>query len=208
MLLAGGLFFTVRPTFIEQLHPRAVVGEARPLPLNPRQPVSTLFSTLGTQAPIAHPTRGNVERYSYGTSLTFDVTEGLIYSLSIGVPNRLWRGIHVGMSQTQIAGGLTLLGTVQQAAGLADEEPAVQAGYLVYPSIDNLPRRRMTAEVRPPNGCYDVLVDLQPQVQGLLSTRRNRYTVVAKEDEAVQWVATQIQVVDRSRAGPLDTRAC
>ena len=44
--------------------------------------------------------------------------------------------------------------------------PFLVGGYQVYASPEARPRQTLVTEVRPPNGCFDVQVDLAPQVIG------------------------------------------
>lgn len=208
VVLALATLLLARPRFVAQNFPAVMEARsARPLPLRPRQRLSTLFAILGTRPPTPHPTDRQVERYPYGSRLYVDAVNGFIYSITIGVPSRTWQGLRVGASQRETEGNLALLGT-PKLGGPPPPAPKLDRGYLVYSSLNNVPTRTLTAEVRPPNGCYDVVVEIGPQVVGLLSSAGTRKAVVATETGRVRWVARQIQVIDRSRNGPLGRRAC
>ena len=160
------LFLLARFTgvrFIDQMHPAPFSGQVLPLPLFPGQPVTVLFAQLGVQPPRSHPTAANIERYQYGTDLIIDAINGVVYSIQIRVPNRNWRGLRVGISETEARGALALLGTVRDE-GAPTLIPDQIAGYQVFPSLAARPRRVFSARVRPPNGCYDVRMTLQPRV--------------------------------------------
>lgn len=208
VVLLGLLLWLTRSRFVEMPHPAAVAAdEVRPLPLNVRAPVPTIFAILGTANPQPHPTAPEVERYSYGTGLYVDALNGFVYSISIGVGNRSWRGLRVGIPEREAEGSLALLGAPVRGQPIGPDAE-LRSGYLVYPSAEQRPTRSLGAEVRPPNGCFDVNVQLQPRGIGLLIDGDARYSVAAREGEPITWVVTRIQVVDRSRRGPLDTRVC
>jgi hypothetical protein len=206
--LIVALVLVSRASFVAQPDPPDVIGEPRPIPIDPRQPITTVFAILGTQNPSVHPQDQSVERYSYGTELVVDAINGFVYSLDLGVANRTWRGLQVGMSEQEAEGYLALLAHPTPGAETAAAQPQVVSGYQVYPGPHDRPVRTRVAAVRPPNGCYDVIVDIQPRQLGLLITGEQRYSAVAREGETVHWVVTRIRVVDRSRAGPIDSRAC
>jgi hypothetical protein len=73
---------------------------------------------------------------------------------------------------------------------------------VVYSSLEGRPLRRLQAEVRPPNGCLDVMVDLQPQAIGTVRSGGERFVAVTREGGTPTWVVTQIRIVSRSRSGP------
>lgn len=212
IVLAGGLtaalFSLSKPRYIEQQHPNRGNGIVRPLALTPGQPVSVLFSMLGTQPPRTHPTDPAVERYSYGTALYVDAINSTVYSIDIGVANRSWRGLSVGLGETEVEGKLALLSEPIRTAARGTSTPVVVSGYLTFPSVDDRPTFSLIAEVRPPNGCFDVTVDMQPMSQGVLVRSGRRLAVVGEEGDPLNWVVTNIRVADRHRQGPLNTRVC
>ena len=198
------LFLLVRftgPRFIDRPHPAPFAGQVLPLPLFPGQPVTVLFAHLGAQPPRSHPTAANIERYQYGTDLIIDAINGVVYSIQLRVPNRNWQGLRVGMSETETRGALALLGTVRDE-GAATLTPDQIAGYQVFPSLAARPSRVFSARVRPPNGCYDVRVTLQPRVIGVVVDGGQRYVAVGRRNDVPLWVGTEVQVVSRSVAGP------
>ncbi len=208
ILLVVTLLLLSRPSFVDQLDPPDFTGETRPLPIEARQPITMVFAILGTQSPAIHPRDPSVEQYSYGSDLVVDAINGFVYSLEIGVANRTWRGLQVGMSEREAEGHLALLAHPSPGAEDPNAQPETVSGYQVYPGPNERPVRTRVAAVRPPNGCYDVIVDVQPRQVGLLKKGEQRYSVVAREEESAQWVVTRIRVVDRSRQGPIDGRAC
>lgn len=211
VLVAGlvfALFSLAQPRLIVQPDPGGSNGNMRPLALTPGQSVSVLFSMLGTQPPHTHPTDPAVERYSYGTDLFVDAISSTVYSIDIGVANRSWRGLSVGLPETEVEGKLALLSEPIRTAVRGTATPQVISGYLTFPSVEARPTYSLIAEVRPPNGCFDVTVDMQPFSVGVLVRAGRRMAVVGDEGDDLDWVATHIRVTDRHRQGPLNTRVC
>ncbi len=201
-VLAIVFLLTSGPRFMEGQYP-TVVDEAqvRPLPLQPNAPVTTMFSTLGTRLPKTNPSSPRLAQYSYGQDLKIDAVNSVIYSITLRIPNRSWRGLRAGMDQQTAEGSLALLGGPIEE-GSSNPPSETVSGYVTYPSFDARPRRTLRAEVRPPNGCFDVLVDIQPRAIGILQDGENRYIVVAREGDAFVWVVTQIRAVSRRITGP------
>jgi len=94
------------------------------------------------------------------------------------------------------------IGTPKEGEPPVNTLPDTVSGYLVYRSLDQRPRRTLLAEARPPNNCYDVLVDIQPRSTGTLSRRGRQWIVVPPADPGHEWVVTRIRAVSRSLAGP------
>ena len=111
------------------------------------------------------------------------------------------------MSEQGARGALALIAEVPQNTDVPTEHE-VRSGYAVYPSTDSRPRRFYKVEARPPNGCYDVTLELRPKQIGLLIDGSERYSVVGEADDQPQYVVTRITVTDRSRRGPDDVKAC
>jgi hypothetical protein len=170
--------------------------------------VTTVFAVLGPQAPMPVPDARQLARYSYGTDLSIDALNRRVYAVTIEVPSRSWRGLQVGGPERTIRGALALLGVVSEETPPTIPEPQEIGGYRVYPSLDERPRRALKVEVRPPNGCFDVTVDLQPRAAGILQRGDRRYAVISEGDVALQWVATRIQIVSRAVSGPYGSLAC
>jgi hypothetical protein len=105
------------------------------------------------------------------------------------------------MSERTAEGTIALLGSPERVSS-ANPRSQVIDGYVTFTSLDTRPVRTLRAEVRPPNGCYDVLVDLRPRAIGVLKDGDVRYAVVGREGDAFDWVVTQIRAVSRSRRGP------
>jgi len=190
--------------FLAQEHPRLVTDQAllRPLavPVNVR--MENVFTALGTQSPRAVPDLPRLQRYSYGTDLEVDAINGRVYAISIRVPNRPWRGIRVGISETNAQGALALLGSPRAFGDPVANQPRDMGGYSVYMSMDQRPRKTIGVEVRPPNGCYDVLVDVQPKLAGFLIDGSRRYPSLGPGNPSAAWVVTQVRIVSRSLRGP------
>jgi hypothetical protein len=159
------------------------------------------FSTLGSKPAKPVPEAPRLQRFSYGADLTIDALNGIVYSLALRIPNRSWNGLRAGLDQRTAEGALALLGQPEEAQSISPASETV-GGYVVYPSLEARPRRTLRAQVRPPNGCYDVLIDLQPQAIGALIDAGERYAAVAREGGSPRWVLTQIRVFSRAMRGP------
>ena len=202
VILVVALVVTSGPQFKQGMYPQVPAGDARPLPLDPNVPVTVAFGALGARTPSANPDSPRLARYTYGTDLTVDVLNGIIYAVSVRIPNRSWRGLHAGMPERTAQGTLALLGTPTEVAPTSAPPPERMGGYWIYGSLDARPRRTMHVEVRPPNGCFDVQVDLQPQAVGTLDDGDRRYAVVGTDEPTLNWVVTQVRIVSRSLRGP------
>jgi hypothetical protein len=202
VVLAITLIFFTGPSFREAMYPMVITGTPRPLPLNPNVSVTTAFGALGTRSPKANPDSPRLARYTYGTDLTVDASNGVIYAVTIRIPNRSWRGLHAGMPERAARGALALLGRLDEPDSAPVPGPEEVSGYWVYPSLDGRPIRRLQVSVRPPNGCYDVQIELQPQAIGTLAAGDRRYAVIGTDNAALDWVVTQVRVVSRSLRGP------
>jgi hypothetical protein len=195
------LWLASRPTFERALIPAPAAGDALPFPVNPNTPIIGAFAMFGPQTALVHPTHPALARYDFGLGATVDVLNGVVYAITLSTPARSWQGNRVGVDERRARGGLALLGPV------TDSEPAAAApfpfgGYLTYGSLAALPRHVLTAEVRPPNGCYDVQVTLSPQVIGTASRGEASFVAVARRGGTPAWVVHQVRVVSRALPGP------
>jgi hypothetical protein len=202
VILAFILRQIMGPQFEEQVDPVIDPGEIRPLTLFPGQRVEVLFAQMGARQPQPHPSASRLQRYQYGQDLIFDAINNVLYSIEIRVPNRTWQGLRVGVSVQQAQGAVALLGTPTEDS-TQTRSPTEVGGYLVFPSLAQRPVRTISTQVRPPNGCYDVTVELRPRTIGILTDDEQRYAAVGRPGDAVKWAVTQIQVVGRSMPGPL-----
>ncbi len=196
------------PAFIQQPSPVPLAGEVLPLPIEPGAPLSVVFGVLGVQPPRPSPEGQTLERYSYGTDLNIDALNGVVYAISLLVPNRSWHGLRVGIPQREAEGALALLGVPQPAVSPVMPRADTLRGLVVYPSLEGRPNRPLKVEVRPPNGCYDVVVDIQPRAAGVLVDRDRRYAVIGPPEAQLEWVATRVHVIHRAVAGPAGPSAC
>lgn len=202
VVLGTVLLATAGPTFTDAPSPAVFAGIVRPLPVTPNDPIAVLLSAVGPQKPTLNPTARELERYSYGTDFVVEALNGQVYAVTFSVPNRSWRGLVIGANQTNAEGILALLGRPRQDDAQTGSRPDTISGYIVYRSLDTRPRKQVEAEVRPPNGCYDVLVDLQPRAIGVLRVGKRNYSVVARVGGPIEWVVTRVRVVSRAMAGP------
>lgn len=207
VILLGAIVFRSGPKFVQQLSPAPFTGEVLPLPIEPGVALNTVFGVLGVQPPRPSPEGRSLERYSYGSDLNIDALNGVVYLISILVPNRSWHGLRVGIPEREAEGGLALLGPPQPAAPVMPRADTLR-GLVVYPSLEGRPTRTLKAEVRPPNGCYDVVVSIQPRAVGILVEGERRYAVIGPPEAQLDWVATRVQVINRAIAGPAGPAVC
>jgi hypothetical protein len=204
----GALFLRSGPRFVAQPHPVPLAGEILPLPIEPGMPMSAVFGILGVRAPQPHPASRMLERHAYGSDLTIDALNGVVYAMSLLVPNRSWHGLRVGLLQREAEGALALLGPPQPVGEPVMPRADTLRGWVVYPSLEGRPRRTLKAEVRPPNGCYDVVVDIQPRAVGFVIERDRRLAAVGPPGSLEEWVATRVQVINRALDGPAGPAVC
>ncbi len=202
VVLLVSVLFLSRPRFVEGSFPPVTsASQLRPLPLETNRDIQLAFSALGVQSPRAHPDNPQLMRYTFGEDMVIDTRNSRIYAITLRVPNRTWHGLWTGMPERRAEGQLALLAE-PQAGTQSSEQPTEVRGYQTYPSLDARPRRTLRAEVRPPNGCYDVELRLQPRAIGVLHKGGQRLAAVARAGRSLEWVVTQIRVVSRSLRGP------
>jgi hypothetical protein len=195
------MWYVSRPTFTSTLQPPALSGEALPFPVVPNTPVLGAFALLGPQVATVHPESPSLARYDFGDGTLVDTFNGVVYAVTLTSPRRSWQGNRVGVDQTRARGGLALLGPV------TEDEPAAAApfpfgGYLAFRGLADLPRHRLTAEVRPPNGCYDVQLVTAPQVIGTATRGGETFLAVSRRGGTLAWVVHEVRVVSRAIRGP------
>ncbi len=186
------------PRFVEVRFPAEPTEDIRPLAIEPNTPIQLAFSMLGVQPAKPHPQSSLLARYEYGSDLVVDVLNDVVYAVTLAVPGRTWRGLRVGLTERNAMGLLALLGPPQDGEPETVMAPRVIRGFEAYPSVEQRPRRVHKVEVRPPNGCFDVLVDVRPRVVGLLVSGDARRAVVARRGEPAEWVVTRIRVASRA----------
>lgn len=190
------------PNFVKQQDPPEVPSEQmRPLPVRPNQQIETVFSFLGETAPRPHPEFRKIERYSYGSDLSVEAINGVVYVVSLSLPNRTWENLSVGMSETRARGNLARLGNISESE--TDPGRAAEVGgWITYPSPDARPTKLLTAQVRPPNGCFDVTAHVQPRAIGTVVDGGRRLVAVAESGDRLEWVVTKLEIFSRSVRGP------
>lgn len=201
LVVVSLLWIISRPTFEESLIPPPAVGEALPFPVQPNTPILGAFALLGPRTPGVHPDSPSLARYDFGSGTTVDVFNGIVYAVTLESPARSWQGNRVGTDERRARGVLSLLGPMTEDEGTA-AAPFPFGGYLTYRRMADLPRRRLSAAVRPPNGCYDVQVDLAPQVIGTATRGDENFVAVARRGGEISWVTHRVRVVSRSMRGP------
>jgi hypothetical protein len=202
VILAVVVLLTSGPQFSAGTIPTPVAeADVRPLPLDVNSPITLAFSALGSRSPRENPDNPRLMRYTFGSGLVIDAAGSSIYAIRLRIPNRSWRGLRVGMNRQRAEGELALLGVPQEVTIPSSTAGRVVAGYHVFGSLEARPKFTLLAEVRPPNGCYDAFVDLQPQAIGTIDDGDVSYVAVAEEGGSLNWVVTEIRVVSRSRRG-------
>lgn len=201
VVTAGLMWYLTRPTFEPALMPAALSGEALPFPVGPNVPITGAFALLGTRPPEVHPDAPTLARYDFGLGTFVDALNGVIYAITLSSPERSWEGNRVGVEETRARGALALLGPVTERDPVA-AAPFPFGGYLVYRSLTDLPRRYLTASVRPPNGCHDVQIEIAPQIIGTASRGDETLLAVARRGTSATWVVHRVRVVSRALNGP------
>ena len=203
----GLLYLATRPTFTERYLPPLVAGEARPFPVEPNVPIVAAFALLGTISPQLNPEAPILARYDFGGGALVDALNGVVYAVTLENPERTWHGHRVGLGDQPARGALALEGTIREREPLLTS-PFPFGGFLAYRSLDAVPKRVLSTEVRPPNGCYDVTVEIGPQVIGTASRGDDRFVAVAHRGDPVLWVVHRVRAVSRAVDGPWGTVAC
>jgi hypothetical protein len=201
-VLAVVVALVTGPRYVDAPHPPPATGETRPLPIEPNGTMATTFAVLGAPPPEPVPDEPRLARYRYGTDLVIDAYNEQVHRITFRLSNRSWRGITVGAPEQTIRGALALLGSAREETRQPPMPPQTVSGYQVYPSLDERPQRTLRVAVQPPNGCYDVAVDLRPRVTGLLLKGSNRYAVIGEGDASPQWVSTEVRITSRAAIGP------
>jgi len=201
-VLAALLVFVGGPRYVEAPDPPIPVGAPRPLSLKPNGSIETAFAVLGTGTPQAVPEAPRIARYEYGSGLTVDAVNGVIYAITFSLPSRSWEGLAVGVPEQTVHGSLAMFGSARELPAREAPPPQIVSGYAVYPGADARPARTLGVDVRPPNGCYDIQVELRPQIAGVLIKGEERLAVVGRRGDEPQWVSTQVRIVNRAVAGP------
>jgi hypothetical protein len=200
--VAAALAWVVtRPTFAPAVLPPMPTGDALPFPVAPNTPIIGAFALLGPRTPGVNPDSPALARYDFGQGTFVDVFNGLVYAVSLELPDRSWEGNRVSTEETRARGTLALLGPVREdtAPTLA---PFPLGGYLAYRSLDDVPRRLVSAAVRPPNGCYDVQAELRPRVIGTATRGDETFVAVGRRGGTPTWVVHRVRVVSRAMPGP------
>jgi hypothetical protein len=201
VIVAVLAWVVTRPAFAPGVTPPMPTDEALPFPVAPNTPIIGTFALLGPRTAGVNPDSPILARYDYGQGTFVDVFNNLVYAVTLDAPDRSWEGNRVGTDETRARGTLALLGPV------TDQEPGMRppfplGGYLAYRSLADLPRRLVSAAVRPPNGCYDVQVELAPRVIGTASRGDETFVAVGRRGGTPTWVVHRVRVVSRALAGP------
>jgi hypothetical protein len=204
VLLTAGVILIweiTRPTFDATIIPVPASGDARPFPVQPNAPIIGVFAILGPQPPAVNPDSPRLARYFFGPGAIVDVLNTVVYAVTLTSAERSWEGARVGMEENQARGQLALFGPITTAETVLKAALPL-AGYLAYRSVAELPRRTLTAAVRPPNGCYDVQVQLAPRIIGTTTRGDENFVAVARRGGSATWVVHRVRVVSRALPGP------
>jgi hypothetical protein len=201
------LYVATRPTFTESFTPPLVAGEARPFPVEPNTPVVAAFALLGTVSPQVHPGSPSLTRYDFGAGAVVDGLNGVVYAITLDTPERTWHAHRVSQGEQYARGALALEGAIREAEPLA-VSPFPFGGFQTYSSMASVPMRVLTVEVRPPNGCYDIRVEIGPQVIGTTSRGDQTLVAVARRGESIQWLVHRVRAVSRAMDGPWGRAVC
>lgn len=197
------LFYEItKPAFVPQQIPPSPSGDAKPVPLGPNIPLDGVFAMLGTAPGRVNPDSPTLARYVFSDGLTVDALNGTVYAVTVTSPAQSWRGLRVGMDSVAAEGALSLLGRIQARPTPRAAVPFSQEGFQTYPTLAGLPRRTRIAEVRPPNGCYDVIVDFAPRAIGWVSDGKQRFVAIARGNAPLSWALVRIRAVSRALPGP------
>ena len=195
------LWVILRQDFVEVFEPPVPAGAPLPVPVEIHMPIEGVFARLGAQPPALNPDSPDLARYQFG-SAAVDALNGTVYAVTITASDRTWKGVRTGVDEETARGMLALLGGARERAGSAPRAPVTVGGYQVYTTSDDRPRRTLIAEVRPPNGCYDVQVTIAPRSIGRLAQGDGSVVVVAHRGQPITWAVDRLRVVSRALAGP------
>lgn len=195
------LWIITRPTFTERNDPPILQTEARPFPVDPTGVIDAVFAVFGVRTPSVNPESPTLARYEIEPGVYVDALNSAVYAITLQSVDRSWNGIRVGLAEQAARGRLALLGAVQEPRA-AMPAPFPVGSYLVYPGEASRPRRTLVAEIRPPNGCYDVQLDIGPRIIGDVLRGDETFVAVARRGAGMEWVSVQVRIVNRSVAGP------
>lgn len=196
------VWIIARAPFVADPQPPIQTTEARPLPVNPNLPIAAAFGMLGTLGPVANPDSRFLARYTWSEGITADALNGMIYAVTLTEGARSWRGLRVGDGEDATRGALALLGPVRTPTVGAQRGPILLDGYQTLSTLDERPIRRVVAEIRPPNGCLDVIVTLTPRAIGRLRQRQGDMWAIARGSAPFEWVVGTVRIVSRAVPGP------
>ncbi len=191
-----------RPNFVARQIPPSPSGDAKPVPVGPNIPLDGVFAMLGSAQGQVNPDSPLLARYPFGDSLTVDALNGTVYAVTVTSPAQSWRGLRVGMDSVAATGALSLLGPVHAAPSHTPPVPLRLAGYQTYLTLAGLPHLTQIAEVRPPNGCYDVFAEFAPRAIGWVFDGKQRFVAIARGDARPSWALVRIRAVSRALPGP------
>lgn len=200
-VIAVLLLYIARPTFTLGNDPPLLREEARPFPVQLGMVIDGVFALFGSVPPRVNPDSPSLARYQFEPGVVVDALNSTVYAVTLTTIDRAWNGNRVGLPERQARGRLALLGAIQEPDD-ATPAPFPVGSYLVYTEAAVRPRRRLVAEIRPPNGCYDVQVDIAPRIIGTVTRGDESFVVVARRGRPMKWVAVMVRAVSRTMEGP------
>ena len=73
-------------------------------------PIMAAFALFGSRTPAVNPDGPTLARYDFGQGTVVDALNGIIYAITLELPDRNWEGNRVGAEETRARGALALLG--------------------------------------------------------------------------------------------------
>ncbi|HEX9729459.1 MAG TPA: hypothetical protein VGA37_13210 [Gemmatimonadales bacterium] len=195
------IYVITRPTFEEGYDPPFLADDARPFPVQLNIPIDAVFAIFGTAPPELNPDSPALARYRFGPGTFVDAYNGAVYAVTLTTIERSWRGNRVGLSEPLVEGRLALLGAIERPRSAASA-PFPVGDHLVYARRNDRPVRTLVTRVRPPNGCFDVFVDLAPRAIGQVTRGEEAFVAVARRGGTMEWVSVQVRAVTRAIPGP------
>ena len=195
------IYLITKPTFHERFDPPFLTSDARPFPVATDAPIDAAFAIFGTITPSVHPDSPSLARYRFEPGVFVDALNSAVYAITLTSTERVWNGNRVGLTEQLARGRLALLGDIAERPTRA-ANPFPVGSWLVFTDAAARGARVLTARVRPPNGCFDVQVQLSPRIIGELTRGDETFVAVARRGGTPEWVVVQVRVVSRALDGP------
>ncbi len=195
------IYVITKPTFRERFDPPLLTSDAFPFPVAVDAPIDAAFAIFGTIAPSVNPDSPSLARYRFEPGVFVDALNSAVYAITLTSTERVWNGNRVGLTEQLARGRLALLGDIADESTRA-ANPFPVGPWLVFTDGAARSARVLTARVRPPNGCFDVQIQLSPRIIGEVTRDEERFVAVARQGGTPEWVVVQVRVVSRALDGP------